>query len=201
MLQPTRQHAPAGAVRQWTFPPAGRHERPAILFVCTANRIRSPLAEHLLLRLLEVRAGNGAPLPWVVESAGIWAEERLGVVDAALQAGRELGIDLSAHRTRPVGSVPVERFDLILGMERQHCAIMQKELPAVAARVMTVGEALSGYAFDVLDPARHAPRAIRATAKELARILNRGFDNLQAQVVRAAAERVPLPRTVYPAAD
>ena len=166
-------------------------DSPAVLFVCTANRIRSPLAEYILSDLL-YRRGN-QNLSWRVESAGVWAQEGLPVLDAVYQVGLDYGLDLGDHRARSAASVALQKFDLILAMERKHAATLSNEFPQVKNRVMTLGEAVSGYGFDIVDPPHHAGRAIRATAKEIAQLLTWGFSTLQPRVETLRKQRWGLP--------
>jgi protein-tyrosine-phosphatase len=163
-----------------------RPEWPAVLFVCTANRIRSPLAEYMLLDLLQRRAHHQ---PWRVESAGVWAQDGLPVLDAVYQAGLEFGLDLGDHRARAVAALNLQQFDLILAMERKHAATLYNEFPQLRSRIMTLGEAVSGYEFEIVDPPRHAPRAVKATAKELAELLAWGVDALQERLQALRQQR------------
>lgn len=148
---------------------------PAILFVCTANRIRSPLAEHLLRRRL---AKEMTTASWRVESAGAWAESDLPALPAARQAGAELGVDLSDHRSRHVDDLHLNHYDLILTMERGQRDILRMEHPEVAERIMTMSEATTGYDYDIADPPGHTSAAVRSTARDLDDLINRGANRL-----------------------
>jgi protein-tyrosine-phosphatase len=144
---------------------------PTILFVCTANRIRSPLAEHLLRRRL---AKEPFTATWRVESAGTWADPDLPALSVARQAGAELGVDLSDHRSRRVEDLNLQRYDLILTMERLQRDMLRVEHPDVAERIMTMSEATTGYDYDIADPPGHTQPAVRSTARDLNDLLNRG---------------------------
>jgi len=149
---------------------------PAILFVCTANRIRSPLAEHLLRRRLG--ADPATATGWGVASAGAWAEADLPALDAAQTAATELGLDLSGHRTRRVEDLPLADYTLIVTMERGQREALSYEFPAVADRIITLAEIATGYAYDVTDPARHTLPAIRITAREIDALLTRALPRI-----------------------
>ncbi len=144
---------------------------PAILFVCTANRIRSPLAEYLLRRRL---ASNPLTATWRVDSAGAWTSPDLPALTVAIQAGAELGVDLSEHRSTRVEDLNLQHYDLILTMERGQRDILRVEYPDVAERIITVSEATTGYDFDVADPPGHTAAAVRTTARQLDDLLGRG---------------------------
>jgi protein-tyrosine-phosphatase len=141
-----------------------------------------------MLRDLLARRGNEG-CAWRIESAGVWAQEGLPVLKAVNQVGLDYGLDLANHRARSVAAIGVEQFDLILAMERKHAATLANEFPELRSRIMTLGEAVSGYEFEIVDPPRHAPRAIRATAKELAGILAWGFDGLRQRLEASARLR------------
>ncbi len=144
---------------------------PAILFVCTANRIRSPLAEHLLRRRL---AADPLTATWRIESAGAWAVADLPALPAACAAGAELGVDLSDHRARRTEDLNLQNYDLILTMERGQRNALRVENPAIAERIVTMSEATTGYDYDIADPPGHTPTAIRNTALDLNDLLTRG---------------------------
>ena len=86
----------------------------AVLFACTFNAIRSPMAEGLL------RDRHGRRV--YVESVGI----RQGSLDPfAVQVMDEIGIDISAHEPRTFDDLEDESFDLIISLspEAQHRAV------------------------------------------------------------------------------
>jgi protein-tyrosine phosphatase len=87
---------------------------PTVLFVCTANIVRSPIAAALLTDRLK-ESGTDA----VVESAGLLDASR-PIDNGALLALEEHGIDLSPHRSRTLDTAMVRRAALILGLEREH---------------------------------------------------------------------------------
>ncbi len=82
---------------------------PSVLFVCTANRFRSPLAAGIFKKALaeeeRQRASSwniGKASDWDVTSAGLYTVPLLPVLPDVLEAAGQLGIDLSDHRSRPV---------------------------------------------------------------------------------------------------
>lgn len=90
-------------------------DRFKIVVVCTGNRFRSPLAEHVLRR-----AADGLPVD--VRSVGVLDLGAVGALPEALEAARELGLDLSDHRTCVLTPEPLDGADLVLGFERAHIA-------------------------------------------------------------------------------
>lgn len=103
------------ATRVITAPGLVRIERPdSVLFACTRNSVRSPMAEGLLKAL--------HPRRIYTDSAGL----REGTVDGfAVSVMAELGIDISRHRAKTFDQLEDTYFDLIvtLSPEAQHRAV------------------------------------------------------------------------------
>ncbi len=89
-----------------------------ILFVCTGNTCRSPIAEGLLREALAARAIDQV----TVASAGTGAWEGAPVSEGAYLVGLENGLDLSEHRARLLTRDMVREADLVLTMSGHHLA-------------------------------------------------------------------------------
>ena len=87
-----------------------------LLFVCTGNTCRSPMASAIARHLIERRGWTHVR----VESAGVATTAGAAASEGALVAAREHGLDLSAHRSRPLSPELIEWSDLILGMGPSH---------------------------------------------------------------------------------
>jgi protein-tyrosine phosphatase len=99
-----------------------------ILFVCTGNICRSPMAEGLLRHMLppETRAAVH------VHSAGTHGLDGEPAAPFAVQAAAAMGVDLSRHRARSLDPEMVRQADVILVMEPFHRDIVNRALPAEA---------------------------------------------------------------------
>lgn len=95
-------------------PPADEH-RFAVVFVCTGNRARSPIAEALLRE-----RARGAPVD--VGSRGTSDVLDSPALPDALTAAAGLGVDLSGHRSRPLATGELAGVDLVVGFEPFHVA-------------------------------------------------------------------------------
>jgi L-threonylcarbamoyladenylate synthase len=95
-----------------------------IVFVCTGNTCRSPLAEALCKKRLADRLGCAVEeLPargYHVQSAGLAAAAGGPAAVEAEQVARGFGADLSAHRSQPLTPELAARADYLLGMTQSH---------------------------------------------------------------------------------
>jgi protein-tyrosine phosphatase len=106
----------------------------AILFVCTGNVCRSPMAELLC------RAMTDPAAELEVASAGMNALVGDGIDTASAAVLTERGIDPSGHRARQFRPVWAVRADLVLTAERAHRDRIMTEVPTAFRRVFTMKE-------------------------------------------------------------
>jgi len=154
---------------------------PSVLFVCTANRFRSPLAAAVLKKVLDenVNDVNHAwPIhgrdTWHIDSAGTWAktgEPAMPVVSAA--AGR-LGIDLAAHRSKPLDRKLLAAQDLILVMQASHKEALQVEFPELTDRIYLLSYVLERGSYDIVDSMDSEEEVVNIV-QEMHTLIQRGY--------------------------
>jgi protein-tyrosine phosphatase len=106
-----------------------------ILVLCTANMCRSPMAAALLTARL---AAQDAAVS--VHSAGITGDGGERPAPLAVAAMADRGLDISAHRSRPVGPDDLAAADLTLAMARAHLRHAVVLAPDVWPRAFTLKE-------------------------------------------------------------
>lgn len=107
-----------------------------MLVVCTANRHRSPLAEHQLRQAARV-----AGLDWTVGSAGVRAVAGLPMDPDVSAVLGELGIAPAAQwASRRLSAALIDQADLVLTAERAHRAAVTALVPAAVTRTFTLLE-------------------------------------------------------------
>jgi len=100
-----------------------------ILFVCTGNTCRSPMAEYIL------RARLGPDAPWSVASAGVAAAKGFPASATAVQVCNELNVDLRPHRSQPVTRELLAASHWIIAMTAGHRDHLVQLYPQTAPRI------------------------------------------------------------------
>ncbi len=123
-----------------------------VLFVCTGNTCRSPLAEglfrSLLCQRLECEETELVRRGFIVASAGVSATPGAPASPETLDILREEGIDLSDHASQPVTDQLVAWADLILAMTSRHQSAVTGAFPGSELKVQQI--CVDGY--DIADP-------------------------------------------------
>lgn len=116
--------------------------RTTILFVCSGNTCRSPMAEAITRRILSEKLA--VPEPELekkgvsVVSAGSFAMPGSRATPQAVEAVRDLGADLSHHRSRPLTVELIHQADVIFTMGRSHAMAVAALVPSASDKVATL---------------------------------------------------------------
>ena len=86
-----------------------------ILFVCTGNTCRSPMAEGIMRSLAEK---NGLDLE--VSSAGLFTRSGLTISENSLEAMKNIGVDMSDFRSTSITDINIDDIDLFVTMTPEH---------------------------------------------------------------------------------
>lgn len=113
-----------------------------VLFVCSGNTCRSPMAEAITRKLLSEKLGVG---PEELEkkglnviSAGSFAFPGAKASAPAVEAMKHMGADLSKHRSRPLSVELIHQADHIFTMGRSHKQAVLSLVPSAAEKVATL---------------------------------------------------------------
>jgi protein-tyrosine phosphatase len=111
-----------------------------VLFICSGNTCRSPMAESLarraIARKMEITEDELEKKGINVISAGSFAMPGARATPQAVEAARELGADLSRHRSRPLSVELIHQADHIFAMGRSHLAAVAALVPSAMQRTV-----------------------------------------------------------------
>jgi len=147
----------------------------SVLFVCTANQCRSPMAEVIFKQSL---VDNGYDLDkWQIESAGCWAYDGLSATDTAVLAASEMGLDLTNHNSRGISESLLDRFNLILCMEFDHKRTLQRNFTEAKERIFLLSE-MADEEKEIDDPVGLSLEAYLDTTDEIRGYLDTGMEKI-----------------------
>jgi len=149
--------------------------KPAVLFICTANRFRSPIAEAIFRKLLR---DQRIEENWTVGSAGSWTENGLPPIPSAAWMLENLGLDLSQHHSRQVSREIMAQYDLILVMEKGQKEALQIEYPETNKKLFMLTELTKGPVYDIPDPNRETEETCLDIAKEIIELITNSFQEI-----------------------
>jgi protein-tyrosine phosphatase len=116
--------------------------RTTILFVCSGNTCRSPMAEAIARRVIademHVPEGELEKKGINVLSAGAYAMPGARATPQAVEAVKPLGADLTRHRSQPLTVELIHQADMIFTMGRSHASAVTALVPSAIEKTATL---------------------------------------------------------------
>lgn len=153
------------------------HPTITVLFVCTGNTCRSPLAEAIARKLAAVRGLRGLRFA----SAGTNASPGAAAADAAVLVGVERGFDLSRHRARMLTRELIPPGTLVLVMSHAHLDAVSRIAPDADAHLLSDFASRGVTQRGVADPFGGALDDYRTAADEIEAMISDALERLASE--------------------
>lgn len=150
-----------------------------LLFVCTGNTCRSPMAAFLARRQLAERG-----LDWTVSSAGLSAAAGASMTPPAVQALIRRNVPLHAHQAQAVTEDLMKSADKVLAMTTNHARELRSRFPHQARKVEVLGSYLrqdqhgDDAECDIVDPFGGSDEVYEQSAATLEQAVERLIEHL-----------------------
>jgi protein-tyrosine phosphatase len=155
-----------------------RLEDQVIVFVCTGNTCRSPMAAGLAAKILAEKLHIPAEeLPrqhLVVRSAGVHAAGGMPAAADAVRVMRDMGVDIQKHRSAPLTDELLRRADMIYTMTQDHRDEIISRYPSLSQKTVTLDP--DG---DIDDPVGKGEQIYRRTAQRLETLIRNRLAELE----------------------
>ena len=134
-----------------------------VVFVCTGNTCRSPMAEGILKSLHS---------DFEVISRGLYVPEEVSASFSSIKAMEQIDIDISNHKSRQLTVGDGEDADLIITMTQGHKKTILDACPDFANKTFTLAE-FAGESGDVSDPFGRDDEAYFECAKRIYSLISK----------------------------
>lgn len=120
-----------------------------VLFVCTGNTCRSPMAKYLFDKFL---SDAGLTESFAADSAGIFSQPGQKASNFAIEVMKEIGIDIDCHTSKQVTQKLVDSADAIFCMTEVHRKALLKDFKNISKKCFLVKEFSECENMDIHDP-------------------------------------------------
>ena len=147
-----------------------------VMFICTANICRSPMAEKFFEQRLKQRNLTDRHQ---VSSAGTWPpREGLPADPTVVQILQEqYGLSLEDHHSKEITKEMITDQDIILVMEKNHREALQVEFYEKYDQIFLLSEMI-GQEFDIADPHHRSKKEYEMAVQQIQQIIEYGFDEI-----------------------
>lgn len=132
-----------------------------ILFVCTGNTCRSPMAEGIFKKMLSDAGISDIEC----SSAGLFAMSGDAACENAVKAAERFGADISSHRARRITSYILDETDKFVCMTSQQAASLSLYVPS--EKVIVLGDGIPDPFGGDLETYMSCANAIRAALEKI----------------------------------
>ncbi|OGO36297.1 MAG: hypothetical protein A2W35_18050 [Chloroflexi bacterium RBG_16_57_11] len=145
----------------------------SVLFVCTANICRSPMAMGLLRARIKSETDE-----WRIDSTGVWAQRGVPAAQLTLEVLKARGINLDKYASKPLTAEMVQDFNLILTMEGNQREALHFAFPLYVGKIFMLSQ-MVGKKNDIVDPIGGRLSEFEDTAQKIEHILDKGFARIR----------------------
>lgn len=137
-----------------------------IIFICTGNICRSPMANHYMQKKVK---DLGKSDQYIIDSCGTYAVSGEMATKNAIEAMKVYGVNMENHRAKSIQELDLNEYDLIIGLTTTHKIAVQSLYPHISKKVYTLKEYANPEEkyIDIDDPWGLSMQVYDSCAKEI----------------------------------
>lgn len=148
-----------------------------IIFVCTGNTCRSPMAEGFCRKIMSEKLNCSIDeldrIGYIIRSAGVAACSNMSVSPESVEVCRQKGVDISGHLSSPLNAEDVANCDFMFAMSRSHQDFAGILAPEAAGKCM-----LLDIGGDIADPIGGGVEVYRICAEQIEKALKKRISEM-----------------------
>ena len=148
------------------------HLEQTILFVCTGNTCRSPMAQAIAQDLIDKKDPRG--ITTHIASAGVAAGEGMPPTNEAIEVLKGMNIDLETHQSTNLTLAMIDQAEIIYTMTPSHAQAVMTMAPNSVHKVFVLDEH-----GGVPDPIGQSIEVYQQTAERLSELIARRFEEIR----------------------
>ncbi len=147
-----------------------------ILFVCSANRFRSVIAEAKLRSLAEKDPDK---ISWRITSAGTWAKKELPPLPQAIKFAESHGLDITDVRSKEIDREMLETATIVIVMTESQREALTLEFPDVKSKLFLLSEVFAGLTYDIPDLIEQLDETPEELGIEICNLISSGYSRIK----------------------
>lgn len=165
----------------------------SIVFVCTGNMCRSPIAEGLMRQMINQEIAPDIRDKVYVQSCGIYALDGNKPSENAVKISAQHGVDITSIRSKPINRMIMDEADIIFAMSIEHLNFIEDNYPSVKSKthlLKTYGEKRQPVISDSIpDPMGFTMEFYQKTIEEIQKTLDRIFPLIREAIYQKLGNR------------
>lgn len=149
-----------------------------IMFICTGNVCRSPMAKYYFNKVIETKKLQDK---YIGTSCGIYSVKGEHATDNAIEAMKDYDVDMTSHKATRIQDSQIMSCDLIITLTIYHKNVVVKMYPELAEKVYTLKEYVNPKVEykDIDDPWGLDINTYKFCAKEITENIDKMIEKLE----------------------